>query len=104
MVTWFDIIAPDTVQAGEVFDITVRAVDDEGNLVPSYRGTIIFASALFGDTVPMQAKAIHFTAADNGAKTFTKAASFKDAGDRELSVVDLNNTDIASSISIEVLP
>lgn len=53
-VAQFEIIAPATVKANEAFDVTVRAIDAQKNVVSSYRGSIIFASALFGDTVPMQ--------------------------------------------------
>lgn len=100
----FEIIAPATVKANEAFDITVRAVDSDKNPVSSYRGSIIFASAVFGDTVPLQGKAIQFTAEDNGEKTFYKATSFKDPGQKDISVVDLNNTDLSGETSVNVVP
>lgn len=84
--------------------MTVRAIDSEKNVVTSYRGSIIFASALFGDTVPMQGKAIQFTAENNGEKTFSKATSFKDPGQKDIAVVDLNDTDLSGETTVNVLP
>ncbi len=98
----FEIIAPASVKANEAFDVTVRAIDAQKNVVPSYRGSIIFASALFGDTVPMQGKAIQFSAEDNGEKKFSKATSFKDPGQKTISVVDLNDTDLSGETSVNV--
>ena len=97
-----EIIAPASVKANEAFDVTVRAIDAQKNVVPSYRGSIIFASALFGDTVPMQGKAIQFSAEDNGEKKFSKATSFKDPGQKTISVVDLNDTDLSGETSVNV--
>ena len=101
-VAQFEIIAPPSVKANEAFDVTVRAIDAQKNVVTSYRGSIIFASALFGDTVPMQGKAIQFSAEDNGEKVFSKATSFKDPGQKTISIVDLNDTDLSGETTVNV--
>lgn len=101
--TQFLVMAPSTVKVGEYFDITVRAIDANGNTVSSYDGAVIFASALYGDIVPEQGKAIFFTIADGGKKTFKKAAMFKASGQKSISVVDLNNTDLSGQTGVLVI-
>jgi hypothetical protein len=63
-VVGFEIIAPTTAKANEAIDVTVRAVDKDKKTVTSYRGSVIFISDTFGDTVPSPGKSITFTAED----------------------------------------
>ena len=63
-VVGFEILAPTTAKANEAIDITVRAIDKDKKTVTNYKGSIIFISDTFGDTVPSPGKAISFTQED----------------------------------------
>jgi hypothetical protein len=56
----------------EAIDITVRAIDKDKKTVTGYRGSIIFDSDNFGDSIPSPGKAIPFTAENNGEIKFSK--------------------------------
>lgn len=51
----FRVGAPAQVGVGQPFTVTVTAVDDVGNAVPSYGGTVHFASGDAGATLPTNA-------------------------------------------------
>jgi|GEM_PF-4058926 len=51
-VAGFEIIAPTTAKVNEAIDITVRAIDKDKKTVTGYRGSIIFDSDNFGDSIP----------------------------------------------------
>lgn len=76
-VVGFEIIAPSTAKANEAIDVTVRAIDRDKKTVTSYRGSIIFISDTFGDTIPSPSKAIEFTQEDAGQKKFSKGVVFR---------------------------
>lgn len=63
-VVGFEILAPTTAKANEAIDVTVRAIDKNKVTVKNYKGSIIFISDTFGDTVPSPGKAISFTQED----------------------------------------
>jgi hypothetical protein len=56
------------VAAGAAFQVTVAAVDDQGNVIPGYAGTVHFTSSDNGALLPGD---YTFTAADAGVHTFT---------------------------------
>lgn len=64
--------APATAVVGEAFDVTVTAVDKDGNTATGYNGSIIFSTDWIADTVPMPGRPIPFTAEDAGVKKFSK--------------------------------
>jgi autotransporter-associated beta strand protein len=66
----FVIMAPTTVTAGVPFDVTVMALDPNGNVDPVYTGTVTFTTsdADPGVVLPVD---YTFTAADGGVHTFT---------------------------------
>jgi hypothetical protein len=68
--TQFSISAPTTVSAGSAFNLTVTALDANGNVVPGYTGTVHFSSS--DQAVGLPADYI-FTAGDQGAHTFSAA-------------------------------
>jgi len=63
--TKFKVVTPATVTAGVPFTVTVTAVDNYGNTVPGYTGTVHFTSAAPAATLPANAT---FT---NGTGTFS---------------------------------
>ena len=90
---------PTTVTAGESVSITVTAVDQNGNTVPGYIGTVHFTSS---DPQAVLPDDYTFTADDMGTHTF--AAILATAGTQSITA-----TDVASGISgtqdnIEVVP
>jgi hypothetical protein len=90
--TQFNVIANPSSVAGTAFDFTVQALDANGNLVPSYRGTVTFSS---GD--PYSASLPNnytFTSGDQGQHTFVRGASLYTAG-----TWDVTATDISSGIT-----
>jgi hypothetical protein len=78
--------------AGNVFDVTVTALDDNGNVVPGYRGTVTFSSGdPYGASVPSN---YTFTASDQGSVTFYQATALYTAG-----TYDVTATDVSSGIT-----
>lgn len=100
----FEIIAPATAKVNEAIDVTVRAIDSNKNVVPSYRWSVIFVPNNFGDEVPMQWRTIQFTAEDNGEKKFSKGVKFKSTGQQEIIVTESSNTgdDIMGETTVNV--
>jgi plastocyanin len=96
----FVVNAPSTAAAGAPFDIIVMAVDTNGNLVPSYTGTVSFSST---DPFPAVLPANYtFTAADQGAHTFSGGVTLYTAGAQTLTVQDTANASITGSTSVSV--
>ena len=102
VVTQFEVIAPATAKVNEAIDITVRALDQDKKVVPTYRWSIIFLPQNFGDTVPMPGKSIPFTTEDNGEKKFSKWVIFKTAGKQTISVVDISGEDISGEATVTI--
>lgn len=98
-----EIVSQDTTRVGEALDVTVRAVDKQGNTVTSYRGSIIFNTDNIADTVPSPGKTITFTPDMNGEKTFSKWLIFKKSGKQKLYVSDISE-DIIGEKAITVDP
>jgi hypothetical protein len=97
----YEIVAPTTAYANESIDVTVRAVDANGNVVPGYRGTILFNSEDLKAILPYQSLGYQFRAEDRGEKVFSKGVTFKNTGSFKLLVNDLND-DIEGEIRIKV--
>lgn len=68
----FQIEAPTTAKVGEAIDVTIRAVDKDGQIATDYRGSILFDTDWIGNTVPSPNKTITFTEEDKGEKKFSK--------------------------------
>ena len=98
----FVIEAPATVTVNEAFDVTVKAVDSSGQVVPDYRGSIVFSTDWIADTVPMPGKSIAFTEDDAGVKKFSKGVIFKRKGTNKLYVTTLKDEAVGEvSILVE---
>ncbi len=98
-----EIIAPTTAIVGEAFDVTVRAVDRDNKIVPTYRGSVIFSTDNIWDTIPAPGKAVTFTADENGEKKISKGFIFKKSGKQKIFVYDVND-EIQWEIVISVSP
>jgi autotransporter-associated beta strand protein len=100
----FLVAAPANAAAGSPFDVTVTALDPQGNRDPSYTGTVSFTSS---DTAPgvVLPAAYTFTAADAGVHTFTDTGlgetTLVTLGDQTLSVTDMAG-DISGMATITV--
>jgi uncharacterized delta-60 repeat protein len=66
--THFEIDTPVEVIPGQPFDVTVTALDDNGNVVPDYTGTVTLSST---DPLAPALGNHTFTTADGGVYTFT---------------------------------
>jgi uncharacterized delta-60 repeat protein len=71
--TRFRIDAPAEVTAGQQFDVTVSAVDDNGDVVPDYAGTVTLSST---DPLAPTLGSHTFTTADGGMYTFSAVQLF----------------------------
>jgi hypothetical protein len=87
--------SPSTAGATEIF--TVTAEDPLGEIVTNYRGTIHFQSS--DNLAPLPAD-YTFTAADNGAHTFS--AVLKTAGNQSLTATDIRIGSIRGSAAVAV--
>lgn len=85
--------------AGEARTLTVTALDDRGNPLPGYTGTVHFASSDPQAVLPAD---YTFTAADNGTHTFT--VTLKTAYSQSVTVTDTGPTAIGGDLAIWVNP
>ena len=82
--------APQSATAGLPFDVTVMALDSNGNVVPSYTGTVAFSST---DPYPALLPANYtFTSSDQGVHTFSGAVTLFTAGPQMLTVQDTTSS------------
>jgi uncharacterized repeat protein (TIGR03803 family) len=83
---------PSPTTAGVAGTLTVEALDANGNVVPSYQGTVHFISSDRQAVLPAD---YTFTAADQGMHTFT--ATLKTAGSQSITATDTTNGSVAGS-------
>ncbi|HEV3138186.1 MAG TPA: metallophosphoesterase, partial [Pirellulales bacterium] len=92
-------IDPATVTAGNVANVTVRALDSSGNPATQYRGTIHFISSDGQAGLPAN---YTFTPGDDGVHTFS--TTLKTAGGQSLTATDIANSAIFGTQTITVQP
>jgi uncharacterized repeat protein (TIGR03803 family) len=91
---------PSPTTAGVAGPVTVTALDANGNVVPSYTGTVHFSSSDPQAVLPAN---YTFTAADQGVHTFS--ARLKTAGSQSLTATDTaSSSTVGSDTSITVNP
>lgn len=93
---------PAFVQAGYPGSLSVTAEDSNGEVVPSYQGTVHFSSSDAQAGLPAD---YTFTAADHGVHTFT--AALGTAGTQSLTVADVANSSLTaaqSGIAVHTAP
>jgi len=84
-------------QSGEALDITISAVDSNGEIVTDYMGDIlVFSESDTEAEFPndLAENSYSFTAANEWSVKFENAVKFKNAGVQDLFVYDLNNENI----------
>jgi hypothetical protein len=103
----FVLSAPDTVQAGVPFDVTVTAVDPFGQLAAGYTGTVTFATT-DGDPGVVLPADYAFTLDDGGMHTFTDTGlgeiTLLTPGDQLLTVTDTADVTLSGSAPVTVEP
>jgi sugar lactone lactonase YvrE len=92
------IAAPLSVQAGQIFTVTVMAVDKSNNPVSAYVGIIHFSSSDQQAGLPTD---YHFTAADAGVHTF-QGIFLGTSGTDQIAIVDKSNASATASASTAV--
>jgi uncharacterized delta-60 repeat protein len=96
LATRFDVSAPATVIAGQPFDVTVTALDDNGEVVPDYVGTVTLTST---DPLAPALGSHTFTTADGGTFTFSAVQLFT-AGPQSL-VADDGNLNGQADLTVD---
>jgi hypothetical protein len=103
--TGFVVSAPDTVQSGVPFDVTLTAVDPFGQLALGYAGTVTFSTSDLNPNVVLPAD-YTFTLADGGVHTFTDTGRGETTlitpGVQTLTVTDMADATITGSTRITV--
>jgi hypothetical protein len=97
----FVVSAPATVSAGVPFSVTVTAVDQSGNAVNGYTGTVHFTSTDPSGTLPAN---YTFTTADAGVHTFTNGVTLVTLGSQTITATDTADTTITGSTDVTVNP
>jgi hypothetical protein len=103
--TTFLVNAPDMVQSGVPFDVTVTALDPFGQLAAGYTGTVTFSTTDADPGVVLPAD-YAFTLDDGGVHTFTDTGlgetTLITPGDQMLTVMDTADNIISGSATITV--
>src|SRR5262249_22166040 len=90
--------APDSVTAGSAFDLTVSALDPNGNPDPNYSGTVQITSQ---DGTILVDK-YGFTGDDQGTHIFS--VTLPDPGYYTITATDLSAAEITGSTEVDVAP
>jgi hypothetical protein len=96
----FTLSAPSAVVAGSPFDVTVTAIDTQGQVATAYTATVAFTSS---DPYPGVVPATYtFTASDQGVHTFPAGGALFTAGTQTLTVQDTTHGTITGSTAVRV--
>src|SRR6202011_5595524 len=99
-VTQLTLQAPPTTVAGSPFQVTVRALDAGGSLVPGYQGKVHFSG---GDTLAGLPADYTFSVQAGDAGTHTFTVVLQTAGTQSLRVVDTNRSNLTAATTVEVV-
>ncbi len=104
----FDVkVTPSPFKASEFADVTVKALDENGNVDATYNGDIWIEVEGFDYTDPdiaLPGNGIaFFEAADQGVKIFSKGLTIKKGGQYTLTVADVYDTNLKGSVKFDVL-
>src|SRR5439155_11185153 len=97
--THFSVTAPTGTTAGTPVNVTVTALDANGNPATGYTRTVHFTSSDPAAALPAD---YTFAAADAGVHTFS--ATFKTTGTQTVAATDKANTSITGAASVSVSP
>lgn len=97
----FEIITPPAADAGATFTFTIRARDNQGNLLTNYTGTAVISHTATGGDASLPVS-YTFTSADAGVKVFSGAngARFTKAENIKIRVEDSGKVGISDFVSI----
>ncbi len=87
---------PSSTTAGSAFSVTVSALDANGNVDPTYTGTVHFTSSDHGGGVVLPAD-YTFTSGDAGVHTFTSGVTLVTAGNQTVTAADAANGSVNGS-------
>ena len=87
-----------TATAGAPFDVTVTAVDELGNRIGGYTGTITISSS--DPNATLAPSTYTFVSSDHGAKTFASGATLNTAGSWTVSVTGDLKTGLSAPITL----
>jgi hypothetical protein len=96
--TRFELLAPSTIPADDLTDVTVTAMDQFGQVYSSFEGTVEFTC---NDSAAVLPADYTFTAADNGTHTFS-GVSFGTSGTAWLTVWNATNHSQRGDVNITV--
>jgi hypothetical protein len=99
--TAFVLSAPDTVDPGTPFDLTLTAVDPFGQPAYGYTGTVTFASTDPDPGVVLPAD-YTFTPDDQGTHTFSGGVTLVTPGDQTITATDTSDATITGSATVTV--
>jgi hypothetical protein len=99
--TAFALSAPDTVDPGAPFDLTVAAVDPFGQPAYGYSGTVTFATTDSDPGVVLPAD-YSFTPDDQGTHTFSGGVTLMTPGDQTIAATDTSDATVAGSATVTV--
>lgn len=91
---------PETIASFDDFSFTVRAIDNLGDTVTSYTGTVEFSAP--NDPNAELPTEYEFAADDQGEKIFSESYYFTEAGAQSLIITDKDNPDLSTTITINV--
>lgn len=98
----FEIDTPPAADAGATFTFTIRARDNQGNLLTNYTGTAIISHTATGGDVTIP-QIYTFTSSDAGIKTFSgvNGAIFTKAENIKIQVEDSGKVGLSELVTIE---
>ena len=95
------ISAASSAASGTAFDVTITALDPNGNIDTAYQGTVTFTSS---DAYPGILPADYtFTSADQGTHTFRGGVTFFTAGMQRLTAQDTADNSLTGSATVSVV-
>jgi hypothetical protein len=96
----FAITCPSTATAGVAFNLTVTVEDAYGNVVPSFTGTVTFASSDKNACLPANYTFTTGQGGDNGVHTFS--VTLKSAGTQSITVTEVGDPLLTDIVEILV--
>jgi hypothetical protein len=95
----FSITSAGTVAAGLPFDLIVAALDQYGNTVTGYTGTVTFTTSDQDPQVSLPPD-YTFTSADNGTHTFSAGATLYTSGNQTITVTDTSDNTLFGILTV----
>ena len=94
---------PNEIVAGESFDLTVEAIDQDENIVTDYTGEIRFFIEGENEQYAVLPQDYEFDLSDQGEHKFNLSFRFQQPGEYLLKVADLSNPEVEGEVLIDIL-